>query len=192
MKEVRDNTSRRGGLPTLPSLYLSTFQPSQRGFFRVHVCKERESWRKRIQSTRVSVQQGPTILSCKKKIKKSDPVMGAKLNFKTYIQNRFLNFLSHLSEGPKSYDCTKNLVLYILSSLYGQMCLLRHTFTNSWGSKLRPNYNKMITTIETHQQRKITQVCTITSLIFPSFCNYVNLFFTLINPIWEGVSVAVQ
>jgi hypothetical protein len=24
------------GLPTLPGLYLSTFQPSQRGFFRVH------------------------------------------------------------------------------------------------------------------------------------------------------------
>jgi hypothetical protein len=45
--------------------------------------------------------------------------MGAKLNFKTYLQNRFLNFLSHLSEGPKSYDCTKSLVLYILSSLYG-------------------------------------------------------------------------
>jgi hypothetical protein len=39
MKEVRDNTSRKGGQPTLPSLYMSTFQPSQRGFFRVHVCK---------------------------------------------------------------------------------------------------------------------------------------------------------
>ncbi len=36
MKEVRDNTSRGGGLPTLPGIYLSTFQPSQRGFFRVH------------------------------------------------------------------------------------------------------------------------------------------------------------
>jgi hypothetical protein len=48
MKEVRDNTSRKGGLPMLPSLYLSTFQPSQRGFFRVHVCKGRESWRKHI------------------------------------------------------------------------------------------------------------------------------------------------
>ncbi len=35
MKEERDNTSRVGGLPTLPGLYLSTFQPSQRGFFRV-------------------------------------------------------------------------------------------------------------------------------------------------------------
>jgi hypothetical protein len=33
MKEVRDNTSREGGLPTLPGRYLSTFQPSQRGFF---------------------------------------------------------------------------------------------------------------------------------------------------------------
>jgi hypothetical protein len=48
MKEVRDNTSRKGGLPTLPSLYLSTFQPSQRVFLRVHVCKGRESWRKHI------------------------------------------------------------------------------------------------------------------------------------------------
>jgi hypothetical protein len=33
----RDNTSRRGGPPTLPGLYHSTIQPSQRGFFRVHV-----------------------------------------------------------------------------------------------------------------------------------------------------------
>ncbi len=48
MKEVRDNTSRRGGQPMLPSLYMSTFQPSQRGFFRVHVCKGRGSWRKHI------------------------------------------------------------------------------------------------------------------------------------------------
>jgi hypothetical protein len=31
-----------GGLPTLPGLYLSTFQPSQRGFFRVHMFVERE------------------------------------------------------------------------------------------------------------------------------------------------------
>jgi hypothetical protein len=44
----RDNTSRKGGLPTLPGLYRSTFQPSQRGFFMVHVCKGRESWRKPI------------------------------------------------------------------------------------------------------------------------------------------------
>ncbi len=33
MKEVRDKTWGRGGLPTLPGLYHSTFQPSQRGFF---------------------------------------------------------------------------------------------------------------------------------------------------------------
>jgi hypothetical protein len=33
----RDHTSRRGGPPTLPGLYHSTIQPSQRGFFRVHV-----------------------------------------------------------------------------------------------------------------------------------------------------------
>jgi hypothetical protein len=42
MKEVRDNTSREGGLPTLPGLYLCTFQPSQRGFFWVHTCVWRE------------------------------------------------------------------------------------------------------------------------------------------------------
>ncbi len=29
----RDKTSRGGGLPTLPGLYLSTIQPLQRGFF---------------------------------------------------------------------------------------------------------------------------------------------------------------
>ncbi len=33
----RDNTSRRGGPPTLPGLHHSTIQPSQQGFFRVHV-----------------------------------------------------------------------------------------------------------------------------------------------------------
>jgi hypothetical protein len=35
-----------GGLPMLPGLYLSTFQPSQQGFFRVHtvrLCEGRES-----------------------------------------------------------------------------------------------------------------------------------------------------
>ncbi len=44
MKEARDNTSRGRGLPTLPCLYFSTFQPSQRGFFSVyiHVCEGRE------------------------------------------------------------------------------------------------------------------------------------------------------
>jgi hypothetical protein len=62
--------------------------------------------------------------------------MGGKLNFKTYLQNSFLNFFSYLSEGPKSYDCTKTLVLYILLSLCCWMWLLRHTFTNSWGQNL--------------------------------------------------------
>jgi hypothetical protein len=42
MKEERDNTSRKGGLPTLPGLYLSTIQPSQRGFYRIHVCARGE------------------------------------------------------------------------------------------------------------------------------------------------------
>ncbi len=42
MKEERDNTWGGGGLPTLPGLYLSTFQPSQRGFFRVHTFVWRE------------------------------------------------------------------------------------------------------------------------------------------------------
>ncbi len=40
----RDKTSSGGALPMLPGLYHSTFQPSQRGFFRVHtsVWRERE------------------------------------------------------------------------------------------------------------------------------------------------------
>jgi hypothetical protein len=33
MKEARDKTWGRGGLPTLPGLYHSTIQPSLRGFF---------------------------------------------------------------------------------------------------------------------------------------------------------------
>jgi hypothetical protein len=35
----RDNTSRKGGLPTLPGLYRSTIQTSRRGFYRIHVCE---------------------------------------------------------------------------------------------------------------------------------------------------------
>ncbi len=35
----RDNTSRKGGQPTLPGLYRSTIQPSRRGFYRIHVCE---------------------------------------------------------------------------------------------------------------------------------------------------------
>ncbi len=38
----RDKTSRGGGLPTLPGLHLNTIQPSQRGFFWVHMCVWRE------------------------------------------------------------------------------------------------------------------------------------------------------
>ncbi len=38
----REKTSRGGGLPTLPGLYHSTIQPSQRGFFWVHMCVWRE------------------------------------------------------------------------------------------------------------------------------------------------------
>jgi hypothetical protein len=35
----RDNTSRKGGLPSLPGFYRSTIQPSRRGFYRIHVCE---------------------------------------------------------------------------------------------------------------------------------------------------------
>ncbi len=42
MKEIRDKTWGRGGLPTLPGLHLSTIQPSRRGFFWVHTCVWRE------------------------------------------------------------------------------------------------------------------------------------------------------
>ncbi len=49
MKELRDNTSRKGGLPTLPGLYRSTIQPSRRGFYRIHVCEEEDNWRQYIQ-----------------------------------------------------------------------------------------------------------------------------------------------
>ncbi len=44
----RDNTSGGGGLPTLPGLYISTIQPSQRGFYRIHVCEGGDNWRKYI------------------------------------------------------------------------------------------------------------------------------------------------
>ncbi len=44
----RDNTSGGGGLPTLPGLYLSTIQPSRRGFYRIHVCEGEDNWRQYI------------------------------------------------------------------------------------------------------------------------------------------------
>ncbi len=51
----RDNTSGGGGLPMLPGLYLSTFQPSQRGFFRVHT----SMWREREPEPEFSNFSGP-------------------------------------------------------------------------------------------------------------------------------------
>jgi hypothetical protein len=48
--------------------------------------------------------------------------MGAKFNFKKYLQNMFFIFLSHLSEGPKLNDCTETLVLYILLVGFGRAC----------------------------------------------------------------------
>ncbi len=44
----RDNTSGGGGLPTLPGLNLSTIQPLQRGFYRIHVCEGEDNWRQYI------------------------------------------------------------------------------------------------------------------------------------------------
>jgi hypothetical protein len=65
--------------------------------------------------------------------------MGAKLNSKTYLQNRIFNFLSHLSEGSKSYDCTKTLVYSIYFYPFAVRCVCYVTLsTNSWGSKLMP------------------------------------------------------
>ncbi len=51
----RDNTSRVGGIPTLPGLNLSTFQPSQRGFFRVHT----SMWRERDPEPKFANFSGP-------------------------------------------------------------------------------------------------------------------------------------
>ncbi len=51
----RDKTSRKGGLPTLPSLKLSTFQPSQWEFFWVHTCV----WRERKPEAEFSNFSGP-------------------------------------------------------------------------------------------------------------------------------------
>jgi hypothetical protein len=43
------------GLPTMPGLFLSTFQPSQRGFFRIHTCV----WREREPEPEFSNFSGP-------------------------------------------------------------------------------------------------------------------------------------
>jgi hypothetical protein len=68
--------------------------------------------------------------------------MGTKLNFKTYLQNRFFDFLSHLFEGPKSYGCTKTLVLYILYP-FTVRCVCYATLSLTLGvkkkTKLKPN-----------------------------------------------------
>jgi hypothetical protein len=57
MKE--DTTSREGGLPTLAGLYISTFQPSQRGFFRVHTRVHTCVWREREPEPEFSNFSGP-------------------------------------------------------------------------------------------------------------------------------------
>ncbi len=68
--------------------------------------------------------------------------MGAKLNFNAHLLKIMFDFLSYLSAGPNLFYCTETLVLYILIPLYGWKCLLCHTFTESWGSKLMPNSEK--------------------------------------------------
>ncbi len=109
MKEERDNTSRRGVLPTLPSLNLSTFQPSQRGFFTVHT----SIWREREPEPEFSNFSGPQA---------------------SIPQNWQIGFaiLALLHTGG-----TDSLEIFVLfkslkiRALENYVCLLRHTFTHS-------------------------------------------------------------
>ncbi len=68
MKEVRDNTSRRGACLRCPVSTSVHFSLRNEGSSE-YMCQREREVRKHIQSTRVSFQQGPTILSFKKKIK---------------------------------------------------------------------------------------------------------------------------
>ncbi len=90
-------------------------------------------------------------MSIKKKIKISDPVLGAKLNFKTYLQNRIFNFLSHLSEGPKSYDSTKTLgTLYTFIPLRLAVSVTSHFPLTPGGQNLCQKVSKIETAVQSN------------------------------------------
>ncbi len=116
MKEERDNTSRGRGLPTLHGLNLSTFQPSQRGFFRVHT----SMWREREPEPEFSNFSGPQA-----SIPQNWQIgFGILLSFcytRTTTYTGGTDFL-------KIFAQLKSLKIWALENY---VCMLRHTFTDS-------------------------------------------------------------
>jgi hypothetical protein len=121
MDEIERDKSWRGGGPTYAARslpYLSTFQPSQQGFYRVHGCEGE------LETTYIGYQRVCPVdyndVDFFKKIKKIlRSCEGRKIEFQDTFTKYFFDLLSHLSGVLKSYDCTETLVLYILLSLYG-------------------------------------------------------------------------
>ncbi len=145
MKEVRDNTSREGGLPTLPGRYLSTFQPSQRGFLSTYVWVKGEiAWarifklfripgitsdwfRKHLSSLGTLAWDG---LQCGKffftfKINTWSKITSLNAYFIFIWNCLYIAELSLQKKGWECIDCSK------IPPLENFMYLLRHNFTDS-------------------------------------------------------------
>ncbi len=116
MKEERDNTLEGGSLPTLPSLYLSTFQPSQRGFFRVQT----SMWREREPEPEFSNFSGPQA--------------SIPQNWQIGFGNPLSSCYTHTTTYAGGIDSLEIFALFNslkIRALENYVCLLRHTFTGS-------------------------------------------------------------
>ncbi len=107
----RDNTSRKGGRPTLPGLYLCTIQPSQRGFFRVHTFV----WRER-------VSLWPNFKTFQ------DP--RHQFGISRLVSNLLFRglFIATYAGGNDSLEIFALLKSLKIRALENYICLLRHTF----------------------------------------------------------------
>jgi hypothetical protein len=104
-----------GGLPTLPGLNLSTFQPSERGFFRVHT----SMWRER--------EPGPKFSNF------SGPLASIPQNWQIGFGNPLSSCYNRTTTYAGGTDSLKNFALLKslkIRSLENYVCLLRHTFTD--------------------------------------------------------------
>ncbi len=117
MKEEKGIRHRGGGgLPTLPSLKLSTFQPSQRGFFWVHTCV----WRERKPEAKFSNFSGPQA--------------SIPQNWQIGFGNPLSSCYTRTTIYAGGIDSLEIFALFKslkIRALENYVSLLRHTFTHS-------------------------------------------------------------
>jgi hypothetical protein len=134
MKEIRDNTWGRGGLPTLPSLMLSTIQPSQRGFFRVHM----SLWRERDPEPEFTNFSGPQASVPKnEQIGFGNPLSSCYTRTTTY------------AGGIDSLEFFALLKSLKIRALENYVCLLSHTLLIPSGLNLCQIVKKVHKTLDT-------------------------------------------